>query len=77
MGTFLRRKIIEKAIEKRGAVLNVIFGPLDAFWGSFGIVFESLLDVFWLPNRAVHRIAKTTKSDDVTALSNGFSGAGG
>ena len=38
---------------------------------------ESCLDVFGLRSRAVHNIAKTTKSDDVIALFNDFSGAGG
>ena len=50
-------------------------------WRPFGTVLgsilESFLDVFWLPNRAVDRIAKTTKSDDVTALFKVFSGSGG
>ena len=26
-----------KTIEKRGPVLNGIFGPLEAFWDSFGV----------------------------------------
>ena len=42
-----------------------------------GTILESFLDAFWLPNRAVDRIAKTTKSDDVIALFKVFSGAGG
>ena len=65
------------SIEKRGPVLNCIFclwRPFGSVWGS---ILESFLDVFWLPNRAVDRIAKTTKSDDVTALFKVFSGSGG
>ena len=50
-------------------------------WRPFGTVSGSILGTFlgasWLPNRAVDRIAKTTKSDDVTALFKFFSGAGG
>ena len=50
-------------------------------WRPFGTVLGSILwsvlDAFWLRNRAVDRIAKTTKSDDVIALFNDFSGAGG
>ncbi len=42
-----------------------------------GSMLESMLDVFWLPNRAVDRIAKTMKSDDVTSLFKVFSGAAG
>ena len=52
-----------------------------ALWRPFGTVVGSILelflDAFWLPNRAVDRIAKTTKSDDVTALFKVFSGSGG
>ena len=55
-----------------------------AFFGfgrPFGTVLWSLLwtfgVLFWLPNRAVDRLAKTTKSDDVTALFKVFSGSGG
>ena len=50
-------------------------------WRPFGTVvgsiLESVWDVFWLPNRAVDRIAKTTKSDDVTALFKVFQVPGG
>ncbi len=66
-----------EAIEKRCPVLNDIF----CFWRPFGSVvgsmLESCLDVFWLPNHAVDRIAKTTKSDDVIALLNVFQVLGG
>ena len=38
-------------------------------WRPFGTVvgsiLESFLGAFWLPNRAVDRIAKTTKSDEI------------
>ena len=77
LGTVLARKIVKKAIEKRGPVLNGIFVPLEAFWDSFGVDFGVIFGCFWLPNRAVDRIAKTTKSDDVTALFKVFSGSGG
>ena len=53
------------------------FGPLDAFWDSFGVDVGVISVCFWLPNRAVDRIAKATKSDDVTALFKVFSGSGG
>ena len=50
-------------------------------WRPFGSVLGSIvgscLGASWLPNRAVDRIAKTTKSDDVTALVKVFSGSGG
>ena len=50
-------------------------------WRLFGTVLGSILASFvgasWLPNRAVDRIAKTTKSDDITSLFKVFSGAGG
>ena len=67
-----------KTIEKRGPVLNCIFVASGCLFGTVvGSILESVLDVFWLPNRAVDRIAKTTKSDDVTALFKVFSGSGG
>ena len=37
LGTVLARQIVKKAIEKRGPVLNGIFGPLEAFWDSCGV----------------------------------------
>ena len=50
-------------------------------WRLFGTVVGSICGVisgaFWLPNRAVDRITKNTKSDDVTALVKVFSGSGG
>ncbi len=73
LGTVLARKIVKKSVEKRGPVLNDIFG----LWRPFGTVVGSFWGAFWLPNRAVDRIAKTTKSDDVTALFKVFSGSGG
>ena len=74
---FLARKIVKTSIEKRGPALNDIFGPLEAFWDSFGVDVGVILGACWLPNRAVDRIAETTKSDDVTALLKVLSGSGG
>ena len=47
------------------------------FGSVLGSILESFSDVFGLRSRAVHKIAKTTKSDDIIALFNDFSGAGG
>ena len=57
--------------------MNGIFGTLDVFWESVGVDFGVIFGFFWLPNRAVGRIAKTTKSDDVTALFKLFQVPGG
>ena len=52
-----------------------------SIWGARGAVLGSIFGSFvgacWLPNRAVDRIAKTTKSDDVTALFKVFQVPGG
>ena len=77
LDTILARKIVKKTIEKRGPVLNGIFVRLEAFLVSLGVDVGDILNVFWLPNRAVDRITKNTKSDDVTALFKVFSGSGG
>ncbi len=46
------------------------------FGTGVGSIVVSLWMLFWLPNRAVGRVAKTTKSDDVTSFLM-FSGSGG
>ena len=68
IGTVLARKIVRNTIEKRGPVLNDLFGPLEAFWDSCGVDVGVMFGCFLLPNRAVDRIAKTTKSNDSTTL---------
>ena len=46
LDTFLARKIVKKAIEKRGPVLYSIFVPLEAFWDSFGVDFGVIFRCF-------------------------------
>ena len=48
LGTVLARKIVKKTIEKRGPVLNGIFGPLEAFWVSFGVDVGVIFGFCWV-----------------------------
>ncbi len=66
-------KITQKSISAPQGLPEAILEP---FWSHFGAMLESFVDVFWLPSRAVHNIAKTTKRDDVIALFKVFPGTG-
>ena len=73
--TVLARKIVKKTFEKRGPVLNGIFGPLEAFWDSFGVDFGVILDVLVAQPRSGQN-RENHENDDVTSPLKVFSGAG-
>ena len=68
LDTFLARKIVKKAIEKRGPVLNGIFGPLEAFWLSFGVDVWGHFGCFLAAQPRSGQNRENHESDDVTAL---------
>ena len=45
LDTIFARKSL-KTVEKRGVVLNDIFGPLEDFWDSFGVDFGVIFGCF-------------------------------